>query len=698
MLRSPALSIRFSVLGTFLMAGLVAFIGLSSRAQGQSAIPLDIIPIYAIQGEGDATPLREEWVDTYGRVTGVTATGFYLQDPLGDGNSRTSDGIFVYTSTRPKVAIGDCVAVYRGFVDEYYEKTELSRIKDPEPVDYCAGPDVAPASVGAAQPGVAPGEIFETAEGMVVEVDDLTGTVQGATKRFDNGDVEIAFLPDPWSADAMGGRVFEADGDHMQTLMYVSGALGAELPDLNWGDRIGLGAQPGTDDAVSAILDYNFGKYQIILLPDQVITSTVTGSQPVGPFLPATQDDEITICSANLWGLGQGIEQFPDDATYAMELEKRAYSLAKALNGCLIVGLQETGAPEDAANLAEVLRTRYNLDYEATALRGPGTVNVEFPLTNSLLTRRDRVTVETAFLAQGCSSVNYGVYPLLRACPSGEHPLFNRPPLVADLTVTGAWGEPYALTVIDNHWKSKGGDESVNLVRRMAQAEHVAAVVQDRVDINPAARVLVMGDLNDFYGSSPVEALRTGVTPPLTHLYAALPALERYTYVFNGGSQVLDHMLTTANLAADVTAIEPVRINANYAYPEMLDVTSVHHASDHDPVAVTLRPEQGAWLGGNVRVPGVNVILLDEEDVIVGETETDAQGDFRLWRVQPGRYAVRLEAPAEVQIDPPTQIIDVMAGSETFISGTVHHRGLESAAAGVLFAPQIDPAAAFPEP
>ncbi len=117
-----------------------------------------------------------------------------------------------------------------------------------------------------------------------------------------------------------------------------------------------------------------------------------------------------------------------------------------------------------------------------------------------------------------------------------------------DLTVTGAWGEPFALRVIVNHWKSKGGDETVNAVRREAQARHVATLVQERLDADPAAHVIVLGDLNDYYQSNAVEALRTSVQPPLVHSYDFLPPLDRYTYVFNGASQVLDHLLITANL------------------------------------------------------------------------------------------------------------------------------------------------------
>ncbi|MCB0158550.1 MAG: hypothetical protein KDD83_10510, partial [Caldilineaceae bacterium] len=96
------------------------------------------IPIADIQGAGPASPLYQEWVDTIGVVTGVNADGFYLQDPQGDGDPATSDGVYVYTQRAPRVKAGDCVRLRGAFVDEYYEKTELSRAKSIEPSDACA--------------------------------------------------------------------------------------------------------------------------------------------------------------------------------------------------------------------------------------------------------------------------------------------------------------------------------------------------------------------------------------------------------------------------------------------------------------------------------------------------------------------------------------------------------------------------------
>jgi hypothetical protein len=44
-----------------------------------------------------------------------------------------------------------------------------------------------------------------------------------------------------------------------------------------------------------------------------------------------------------------------------------------------------------------------------------------------------------------------------------------------------------------------------------------------------------------------------------------LPPAERYTYVFQGNSQVLDHVLVSPALAGRLTGFDVVHVNAEYA-------------------------------------------------------------------------------------------------------------------------------------
>src|SRR5262249_5907407 len=75
------------------------------------------------------------------------------------------------------------------------------------------------------------------------------------------------------------------------------------------------------------------------------------------------------------------------------------------------------------------------------------------------------------------------------------------------------------------------------------------------------AAVVVAGDLNDFEFSSSVQAL-TGVD--MVDLITTLPANERYTYVFQGNSQVLDHLLVSPGLAGGAS-VDVVHVNSEFA-------------------------------------------------------------------------------------------------------------------------------------
>ena len=89
-------------------------------------------------------------------------------------------------------------------------------------------------------------------------------------------------------------------------------------------------------------------------------------------------------------------------------------------------------------------------------------------------------------------------------------------------------------------------------VQRVQQATVVHDFVQ-RLRRAPAATdVVVLGDLNDYQFSPALQTL-SGSGGHLTDLIATLPANQRYTYVFNGESQVLDHILITSGFSSTRT-------------------------------------------------------------------------------------------------------------------------------------------------
>ena len=85
----------------------------------------------------------------------------------------------------------------------------------------------------------------------------------------------------------------------------------------------------------------------------------------------------------------------------------------------------------------------------------------------------------------------------------------------------------------------------------------------------------MLGDLNDFEFSTDGRHPEGGV---LTTLMETLPGPERYSYVFEGNSQALDHMLVSNELAKHKPVFDAVHVNAEFA----------QQASDHDPQVAKL--------------------------------------------------------------------------------------------------------------
>ena len=92
----------------------------------------------------------------------------------------------------------------------------------------------------------------------------------------------------------------------------------------------------------------------------------------------------------------------------------------------------------------------------------------------------------------------------------------------------------------------------------------------------------MLGDLNDFEFSESVRILQTGgsgLIPELVDLWHFVPQDERYSYIFQGNGQVLDHILISPILLLSRPEFAPVHINAEFDAEQL---------SDHDPPLLRL--------------------------------------------------------------------------------------------------------------
>ena len=92
---------------------------------------------------------------------------------------------------------------------------------------------------------------------------------------------------------------------------------------------------------------------------------------------------------------------------------------------------------------------------------------------------------------------------------------------------------------------------------------------------------MVLGDLNSFYQTLPVDTLEDS---GLQHVYRYLPGEERpYTYIFEGRTQTLDHILVSPPLFTQLAVVEVLHTNADYPLGDPED-SSLRRVSDHDPL------------------------------------------------------------------------------------------------------------------
>jgi hypothetical protein len=119
----------------------------------------------------------------------------------------------------------------------------------------------------------------------------------------------------------------------------------------------------------------------------------------------------------------------------------------------------------------------------------------------------------------------------------------------------------------------------------VAQARHVHDLALAEQAADPAVKVVVLGDLNDFEDSEAIQELTAG--GDLERLWPRPLGPDDYSYNFNGVRQILDHVLLPPGLAQ--TGFRAVHVNTDFAAPAPEDTqVSVQRASDHDPLLVCL--------------------------------------------------------------------------------------------------------------
>jgi uncharacterized repeat protein (TIGR01451 family) len=598
------------------------------------------LTIAQIQGNGLLSPHNGKRVVTEGIVTALKFNnGFFLQAANDDGDPATSDAVFVFTSSAPPAtaAVGNRVRV-TGTVEEFTPSSNPHQLAITEIVT----PTVEMLETGVALPAaieltaaelgpdVLPGTL-ERLEGMRVSVAQAV-VIAPSGGSLDENDA-LSFSDGVFHVALPGvARPFREPGIAVMDAITLPAGKNPPRFDTNQErlmvrSRGQVGAQPISVDTganvagLLGVLDYFAGTWA--LLPDVATPPSVSG----GLLPEAVNDpsyDEVTVGSFNLLRLFDEVNDSNGAVTLTPEaLDKRLAKAALAI--CDYLKTPDILGAVEVENLRVLQLLSERIDATCAARPGyvpylqPGNdvggINVGF-LVSSRVTADGMARVEVLDVAQ------FGKETTI-ANPNGTTSLLNdRPPLRLRARVHQDAASSYPLTVIVNHLRSLNdindtlpgsggwatGGERVR-VKRGAQAVYLAQLVQEMQQANPDEKIVLVGDFNAFEfndgyvdvlgiikgEAAPEDQVLTWMPSPLTtplvdgSQLIADPA-HRYSYVFEGNAQTLDHVLVNESLVMGAALrVDHARINADFGVDNFGDATLAVRSSDHDPVRLSIR-------------------------------------------------------------------------------------------------------------
>ncbi|ODA17085.1 endonuclease [Geobacillus thermoleovorans] len=558
------------------------------------------VRIHDIQGVGHRSPWDGKQVTgVEGIVTYVPDSNhLYMQDPKPDNDERTSEGIFVYKPSHGAKP-GDMVlidgTVTEWLMEGYAEKadtdltvTEIDASKGSLRIVQSGQPLPAPVVIG--RDRALPTEVidndgfsefdpnedgidfFESLEGMLVQIEEPK--VIGPQKY---GQIPVVPQSIPVDTRAGGLRLSENDANPERILLYVQ-------------DRTFV-AKTGDSFAgpVTGVMSYRYGNYNVLVDRERLPRLLE------GAVSPETTDivpdpDQLTIASYNIENFSarssdEKANQLADDLVYRLKSPD-------------IIGLMEvqdndgetdsgaTNADQTMARLIQKVKERGGPDYVYIDVAPQNNQDGGAPGGNirvGFLYNRDRVSLVDGRQGAATEAVAFtdGRLTLNPGRIDPNNPVFQgtRKPLAAQFEFRGQ-----TVIIIANHFNSKNGDAPLfgkiqppvrpSEAKRVQIAEVVHRFVQDVLEKQPNANVVVLGDLNDFEFSAAVKTLKGS---ELVNMMESVPADDRYSYIYEGNSQLLDHILVSKRLASSTKA-DIVHINAPFMEGK--------RASDHDPVLI----------------------------------------------------------------------------------------------------------------
>ncbi|MGB3911058.1 MAG: ExeM/NucH family extracellular endonuclease [Pseudolysinimonas sp.] len=581
--------------------------------------------IGAVQGTGAATPIPGQQVTLRGVVVGDLPglSGFYVQDPDGDGDTATSDGIFVFSPV--DVGLGDTVAVTGG-VSETFAQTQITSQTD---VAVCIDGGAGDLPAASALDLPADDAARESLEGMLVQPADAL-TVSEVFDLTSFGELTLSeggLLVQPTELARPGAEAQQIAAENALRRILLDDGSTARL-NATTAPYLAPDAPVRVGDVVAftepLVLGFGFSAWR--LQPADGTADGVFAPQNTRPATPDAVGGDLRVAAFNV--LNYFVTFDPAVGRGARSAEQFELQAGKIVPAILaldaeVVALMEiedtdsTGyRPGDADAALADLVARLN------AAEGSGAW-AYVPLPDELY------AVDRDVIRNGIIYRSDVVQPVGDSVGLVDETVWDnaREPIAQTFVKDGD-----ALTVIANHFKSKGspagatGDNADSgdgqaawNGDRVRQAQSLAEFAAGIAEQTGDADILLMGDFNAYSREDPIVALEVAGYVDLGREFDP----GRYSYVFDELSGSLDHALASQPLADKVTDAVHWNINAveSFAYqysgdPELY-AAHPYRSSDHDPVIV--------GIGLMERCAGLEptIIGTDGDDALTGTNRPD---------------------------------------------------------------------------
>jgi predicted extracellular nuclease len=562
--------------------------------------------IHDIQGSGaasaDVGSIREiEGVVTGDFEGGLELNGFFMQEESGDadGDSTTSEGIFVFNNGVGSVDSGDTVRV-RGSVAEFFGFTEINNVVS---VTKCAATGTtAPAAWSL--PVASVGD-WEWVEGMEITISQ-TLYASGNFNQARFGEVDLSVggpLDNPTNVVAPGAAANALQDLNNRSRIQLEDGSTVQNP-LPMPPYIGAGNTLRTGDTLPGItgnVGFSFGSYE--LQPTQGISFTRVNTRPGVPAVGGsievaaynvlnyftTIDDSGPIC-------GPLADQGCRGADTASEFTRQRDKLVDAISelDAEVIGLMEIENHPGDVPTADLVAG-------LNAATAPGTY--DYIATGAV----GADAIRQAILYKPAAVTPIGGYEVLDSSDIATFDDTLNRPMVVQSFVDNATGGVFTVAV--NHLKSKGsncnavgdpdigdGQGNCNLTRTSAAQAIVDYLATDPTGVGDGD-FLIVGDLNAYAMEDPVTTIEAGgYTDLIESLVGSGFASGAYSFNFFSQSGYLDHGLASPSLASQVSGADFWHVNADE--PRGLDYNNFNQpglynpdefrSSDHDPVLVGL--------------------------------------------------------------------------------------------------------------